>query len=86
RLTLPPMSEDYRKGLLRMLSEKQEEARKTMRYWRGEAWEEVQEKTKEGQIREDDKFRAKDELQKLIDEFGKKIDELGEKKKKEIMG
>jgi len=86
RLTLPPMSEDYRKGLLRMLSEKQEEARKTVRYWRSEAWEEVQERAKAGEIREDDKFRAKDELQKLVDEYGKKIDEVGEKKKKEIMG
>lgn len=86
RLTLPPMSEDYRKSLIRMLSEKQEEARKTIRYWRGEVWEEIQEKTKAGEIREDDKFRAKDELQKIVDEYGEKIDALGEKKKKEIMG
>lgn len=86
RLTLPPMSEDYRKSLLRMLSEKQEEARKTIRYWREEAWKEIQAKSKIGEIREDDKFKAKDELQKMMDDFGKKIDELGEKKKKEIMG
>lgn len=84
RITLPPMSDEYRKSLLRMLSEKQEEARKTIRHWRGEAWEEVQEKTKQGEIREDDKFRAKDELQKLVDEYSEKIDKLGEKKKKEI--
>jgi ribosome recycling factor len=84
RLILPPMSDEYRKSLLRMLSEKQEEARKTVRHWRGRAWEEVQEKTKQGEIREDDKFRAKDELQNLVDEYGKKIDELGERKKKEI--
>jgi ribosome recycling factor len=84
RITLPQMSDDYRKGLVRILSEKQEEARKTIRYWRSEIWEEVQNREKEGEIREDDKFRAKDELQKIIDEYGKKIDELGERKKKEI--
>jgi len=84
RLSLPPMSDEYRKSLLRMLSEKQEEARKTIRHWRGEAWEEIQEKTKQGEIREDDKFRAKDELQELVDEYSKKIDKLGESKKKEI--
>jgi len=84
RISLPPMSDEYRKSLLRMLSEKQEEARKTIRHWRGEIWEDIQEKAKEGEIREDDKFRAKDELQKLIDEYGKRIDELGERKKKEI--
>jgi len=84
RITLPPMSEEYRKSLLRMLSEKQEEARKTLRRWRGEVWEEVQEKAKQGEIREDDKFRAKDELQDLLDEYGEKIESIGERKKKEI--
>ncbi len=85
RINLPPLNEEYRKGLLRVLSEKQEEARKTMRRWRDNAWEEIQEKFKEKEIREDDKFKGKEELQKLIDEFHKKIDDLGEKKKKEIM-
>lgn len=84
RITLPPMSDEYRKTLLRMLSEKQEEARKTIRHWRGQAWEEIQEKTKEGEVREDDKFRAKDELQKLVDEYGEKIDKIGKNKKREI--
>ena len=84
RISLPPVTEDYRKTLLRIISEKQEEARKTIRHWRGEAWEEIQEKTKEGEIREDDKFRAKDELQELVDEYNKKVDKLGERKKKEI--
>lgn len=85
RINLPPLSDDYRKTLARVLSEKQEEARKTIRHWRGEAWEEIQEKTKQGEIREDDKFRAKDELQKLVDEHNKKIEEMGERKKKEIL-
>lgn len=84
RVNLPPLSDEYRKTLSRVLSEKQEETRKTIRHWRGEAWEEIQEKTKAGEIREDDKFRAKDELQKLIDDYSKKIDEMGERKKKEI--
>jgi len=84
RINLPPLTEDYRKELLRLLSDKQEEARKTIRRWREEAWSEIQEGAKEGGIREDDKFRAKDELQDLIDEYNKKIEELGEKKKKEV--
>ena len=84
RINLPPLSEEYRKNLIRLISEKQEEARKTVRRWREEAWAEIQEKTKTGEIREDDKFRAKDELQKLVEENNKKIEELGEKKKKEV--
>ena len=84
RLSLPPLSEEYRKNLLKILSEKMEEARKTIRHWREEVWDEIQEKTKTGEIREDDKFRAKDELQDLIDEYNQKIEEIGERKKKEI--
>ncbi|PIR02663.1 MAG: ribosome recycling factor [Candidatus Nealsonbacteria bacterium CG_4_9_14_0_2_um_filter_37_38] len=85
RVNLPPLTEEFRKELLRVLSEKQEEARKTVRKWREEAWDEIQEKFKEGEIREDDKFRAKDELQDLVDDRSQKIAQIGEKKKKEIM-
>jgi len=85
RINLPPLSEEYRKNLLRLISEKQEETRKTMRYWRDDVWDEIQDKFREGKVREDDKFRAKDELQDLIDEHNKKIEEIGEKKKKEIL-
>lgn len=85
RINLPPLSEEYRKNLLRLISEKQEETRKTMRYWRDDVWDEIQDKFRDGTIREDDKFRAKDELQDLIDECGEKIEKIGEKKKKEIL-
>ena len=84
RISLPPLSEDYRKNLLKILSEKQEEVRQSVKRWREKAWNDIQEKSKEGIIREDDKFRAKDELQKLIDEYNKKIEEMGERKKKEV--
>jgi ribosome recycling factor len=84
RISLPPLTEEYRKNLLRLLSEKQEEARRTMRRWREEAWKEIQDGAKDGRVREDDKFRAKDELQKLVDEYSEKIEKIGESKKKEI--
>ena len=85
RISLPPLSDDYRQGLLRTLSEKQEEARRTVRRWRQEAWDEIQDKTKQGEIREDDKFRAKDKLQDLIDEYNDQIEGAGERKRKEIL-
>jgi len=84
RINLPPLTEEFRKNLLKLISEKQEETRITVRRWRQAAWDEIQEKFKEGKVREDDKFRAKDELQDLIDEYNKKIEEMGEKKKKEV--
>ena len=84
RINLPSLTQDYRKDLLRLVSEKQEQARQTIRRWREEAWEKVQNSLRAGEIREDDKFRAKEELQKLIDGYNKKIEEIGERKKKEI--
>jgi ribosome recycling factor len=84
RLTLPSLTEELRKDLLRVLSEKQEEARRTIRHWREQAWKEVQTLERESEISEDDKYRAKDDLQELIDDYNKKIEELGDRKKKEI--
>jgi ribosome recycling factor len=83
RINLPQMTADYRKELMRLISEKQEDARKTIRKWREEAWSEIQAGSREGSIREDDKFKAKDDLQKLVDEYSEKIEEIGERKRKE---
>lgn len=84
RLSFPQLSEEYRKDLLRVISAKMEDTRKTIRRWREEAWDEIQEKFKEGEIREDDKFHGKDKLQELIDECHKKVEEMIERKKREI--
>jgi len=56
-----------------------------VRHARDESWEEVQEMEKRGETTEDEKFRAKDELQKLVDEYNTKIDELVAVKEKEMM-
>lgn len=85
RINLPPLSEEFRKDLVRLVAENQEKTKKTIRKWRDDAWSEIQEKSREGKIREDDKFKGKDELQDLIDEYNEKIDQTSEKKKKEIM-
>lgn len=85
RLSFPAPSQEYRKELLRVISEKQEAARKTLRHWRDKAWRELQERERTGQLREDDKFRGKDALQELIDEYNEKIKNLVQRKHKEIM-
>jgi len=85
RLKIPPLSEERRRELTRILQEKLEECRISVRRQREEVWREIQDLEQAGKISEDDKFRAKDELQKLIDEYNKKIEEIGKKKKEEIM-
>ena len=84
RINLPPLTQEFRQTLLKVLAEKAEGTKKTIRHWREEAWNEIQDKTRKGEIREDDKFKGKDELQKVIDEYAKNIDELVERKTNEI--
>tara|TARA_Y100000310_G_scaffold320247_1_gene376491 strand:- start:6311 stop:6865 length:555 start_codon:yes stop_codon:yes gene_type:complete len=84
RVVLPQLTKEYRQTLGRLLAEKAEQAKQTLRKWREEAWSEIQEQAREGQISEDDKFKGKDELQKLLDEYGSKVEDIAEKKKKEI--
>ena len=84
RINLPPLTQEYKQEIMKLISEKEEQAKRTIRKWRDEAWNEIQEKTREGLIREDDKFRAKDELQEMIEDYYQKIEELGNKKRDEI--
>jgi ribosome recycling factor len=85
RINVPSLNEESRKELVRALNQKMEAAKISVRSLREQAWKEIQDKERSGEIREDDKFRGKDELQKLIDEYNKKIDDLGGAKEKEIM-
>ena len=83
-INLPPMSEELRKEMIKAVAQIEDSAKRTIRKFRDEAWSEIQEKTRQGAIREDDKFRAKDKLQELVDKYNKKVDELVERKKKEL--
>lgn len=85
RITFPSLTEEHRKNLAKLLSQKAEETRKTIRHWRQQAWDEIQDKTRSGEVREDDKYRAKDELQEMVDNANDEIEKLWEEKEKEIM-
>lgn len=85
RINIPPLSEEQRKEYVKIIAEKAEEIRISIRLDREKIWKEVQEMEKKGELREDDKFRAKDDLQKLIDNYNEKIDQLKTSKEKEVM-
>jgi len=85
RLSLPLLTEEYRNNLIKILNEKAEQARQTMRKWRDEAWGKIQTAQREKKLTEDDKFKGKEGLQKLIDEYQKKINDLIERKKSEVL-
>lgn len=85
RINIPALNEEQRKEYVKIISEKSEEARISIRLHREGVWKEIQELEKGGEIREDDKFRAKDELQKMIDNFNEKIEEMKKIKETDIM-
>lgn len=85
RIVLPPMSEERREEFSKIVRQKTEETRQVVRKLRDEAWGKIQELQRAGDIGEDDKFRGKDELQKLIDDHNAKVEEMGDKKEEEIM-
>lgn len=85
RLSLPLLTEEYRHNLVKILNQKAEEVHQTIRHWRDDAWNKIQQAQKEKKISEDDKFRGKDGLQKLVDEYGNKIKDLIKKKESELM-
>ncbi len=85
RLSLPLLTEEYRQSLIKILSEKSEQARQTIRRQREDIWNRLHDAFKAKQLSEDDKFRGKDELQKVVDEYNEKIKNLVEKKKGELL-
>ena len=85
RLSFPPLTEERRKELVKLVGQKTEEARIKVRKIREGVREEIQKDEKEGDISEDDKFREEDELQKIIDEYNKQIDALHNKKEADLM-
>jgi len=84
RLSLPSLTEEYRKGLTKVLKTKQEEVHQMLRRHRDEAWDRMQKEFKDGKMREDEKFKGKEELQKLVDQYNNKVKVMGEEKIKEL--
>jgi len=83
RLTLPPLTEERRRELVRMLHKMAEEARVAVRNIRRDAKELIEDQ--EG-VSEDEIKRALERLQKLTDKYIEEINQLMEAKEKEILG
>jgi len=85
RIAVPPLTEERRKDLVKVVKKMGEETKVAVRNARREANELLKEFKKEGEISEDDAFRGQDEVQKLTDDYVAKVDKLLEEKEKEIL-
>ncbi|RME33310.1 MAG: ribosome recycling factor [Thermoflexia bacterium] len=85
RLVIPPLTEERRNELARLVSRRVEEAKVALRNIRREALDDLREFEKEKMISEDEFFRGRDELQELTDKYIARVEEVGERKIKEVM-
>lgn len=84
RVIFPDLTAERRTMLVKLVGERVEQAKVTLRGARGEAIDIFEKQKKGGDIGEDDLFGKKEEIQKIIDTATKELEELGAKKKVEI--
>ena len=84
RVTFPELTGETRQKLLKIAKERMEEMRTALRGARDEVWNDIQKQEKDKKMTEDDKFRAKDEMQKRVDATNKTFESMLERKEKEI--
>lgn len=84
RVSFPDLTSERRAGLIKLAKEKLEQAKISLRKHRDEEIDEIQKMEKAKTISEDEKFRLKTELQKIIDGESKILDDNFAKKEKEI--
>ena len=85
RLNIPPMTEERRVELAKIVSAMSEKSRVAVRNIREDIWREVQKLEKEGQISEDEKIDAREELQEVVDEKNQEIKKITQAKEQEVM-
>lgn len=85
RLSIPRLTEERRRELVKVVARRVEEARVAIRNLRRDALQDLREFEKEKMISEDEFFRGKDAVQEITDEFIERIDEIGARKEAEVM-
>jgi ribosome recycling factor len=85
RITLPPLSEERRKDLVKLAKKFGEEGKVALRNVRHDANKKIDKAQKDEDLPKDDAKKAQDKTQKMIGDFNKKIDEVIAHKEEEIL-
>jgi len=85
RVNVPPLTEERRKELVKVLHQKLEAARIMIRQARREVMTGIRQRAANKELNEDEKFQEEKELQKLTDDFNEKIASIGKVKEEELM-
>jgi ribosome recycling factor len=85
RLNLPPLTEERRRDLVKVVHHRVEDARVAIRNVRRDSIKDLREFLDEKMISEDECERGEEELQKITDRYIEEINTVGERKEKEIL-
>ncbi|MGM0654948.1 MAG: ribosome recycling factor [Thermodesulfobacteriota bacterium] len=85
RISIPPLTEDRRKEIVKSVSKTCEEFKVAVRNIRRDSNEMLKDLQKEGDISEDESFKAQKQVQDLTDDSIKKLDNIFAAKEKEIL-
>lgn len=85
RITIPPLTEERRKELVRLVKKMAEECKVKLRNARREANEQLKALKKDNKISEDEMFTYQEDVQKEMDRYIERVDKLLAAKEKEIM-
>jgi len=85
RISIPPLTEERRKELVKVVNKMCEEYRVAIRNIRRDSNELIKGFKKDGDVSEDDAFRGQEQVQKITDEFIQQVDEIYKEKEKEIL-
>ena len=85
RIILPPLTEETRRELIKIVHNKLEDARSTVRSLRERVRQQIIDAEKKKEISEDEKFRQLEKLDKMAGEYNEQIKKIGEAKEKDIL-
>jgi ribosome recycling factor len=85
RLSIPPLTEERRQDLGKLVGRRVEEGRIAVRNIRRDTQDDLRDLEKEKLITEDDLYRGREKLQELHDEYVKRMEQIGDAKQKEIL-
>ena len=85
RLSIPPLTEERRHELVRVVKNRAEEARVAIRNVRRDVQNDMRDFEREKMISEDELRRGEDDLQKQTDQYIDQINEIGERKETEVL-
>lgn len=85
RLNLPPLTEDRRRDLVKLVHNRVEDGRVAVRNVRRDTIKDLREYEQEKLISEDDRKRGEEEIQKITDRFIEEMNDIGERKEREIL-